>query len=217
MSKPQYFSYFPDVDYVVSANKAGKRNNIKVKDFFHLLRIKDNVYKEDTLYYDYYVKNGQRPEQIAHQEYGDEKFYWIVLQVNDIVDYYNEWPLSYRELDQFILKKYGTYERAGEVAFWETQPTYDSLGNLVMQGGLEVGEDYIYEYPESPGSNVTLTTTPVGVSYREYEERLNEEKSRINLVHERYIADIARDVSNYGKLVKNPGSYLNLADVSGFR
>ena len=82
-----------------------------------------------------------------------------------------------------------------------------------MTGGLTAGEEYTHKSPESPDSNVTLTTTPVGVSYREYEERLNEEKSRINLVHERYIADIARDVSRYGKRIKNPGSSLDISDI----
>lgn len=210
MSTPRYFSSFPNIDYTISANKAGIPTNIKIKDYFHLLRIRDDIFKEDTLYYQYVVQNGERPDQVAYKEYGQEGWYWIVLQANDIVDYYNEWPLSFQELDKFILKKYGSYEQAGEAHHWETENTYDTEGNLVLHGGLVVSKDFYYEYPMHPGSTLYKTAFPVMVTNREYEERLNEKKSHINLVQRKYVPDIIRDIVNYSTNLKVQGSNLGV-------
>ena len=125
MSYPHYFSHFPNCDYALSINKAGKTKNIKIKDYFHRMTVRDDIYKEETLYYVYNVTGGKRPEQIAYEEYGDESYYWIVLQVNDIVDYYNEWPLSSLELEDFIIRKYGSYKNAESIHHYETVETRD--------------------------------------------------------------------------------------------
>jgi len=210
MSKPNYFSAFPNIDYTISANKAGIPNNIKIKDYFHLLRIRDDIFKLDTLYYQYVIQNGERPDQVSYKEYGNEGYYWIVLQANDIVDYYNEWPLSFQELDKFVLKKYGGYEKAGEAHHWETENTYDENGNLVLHGGLVVSKDFYYEYPLTPGGTLYKTAFPVMVTNREYEERLNEKKSHINLVQKKYVPDIIRDIVNYSTNLKVQGSSLDV-------
>jgi len=210
MSKPNYFSAFPNLDYTIASNKAGITTDIKIKDYFHLLRVRDDIFKQSTLYYQYVVQNGERPDQVSYKEYGNEGYYWIVLQTNDIVDYYNEWPLSFQELDKFVLKKYGSYEKAGEAHHWETEETYDTEGNLVLHGGLVVSEDFYYEYPMHPGSTLWKTSFPVKVSNREYEERLNEKKSHINLIRAEYIPDIIRDVVNYSTNLKVTGSELGV-------
>ena len=62
MSSPDYFSKFPNIDYTVYMNKAGVKENISIKDYFHLLKIKDGVFKFDTLYEPYFVSNGERPD-----------------------------------------------------------------------------------------------------------------------------------------------------------
>ncbi len=210
MSTPQYFKSFPNLDYTISANKAGIPTNIKIKDYFHLLRIREDIFKKDTLYYKYVIRNGERPDQIAYKEYGQEGWYWVVLQTNDIVDYYNEWPLSFQELDKFILKKYGSYEKASEPHHYETVNTYDGDGNLVLHGGLQVSKDYTYEYGETPGSFVSKVSFPVEVTNREFEERLNEKKSHINLIQKKYVPDIIRDINNYSKNLKVEGGKMRI-------
>ena len=70
------------------------------------MRLRDDIFAQDTMYTEYVVQNGERPEQIAYEEYGDEKFYYIILQVNNVVDYYNDWPMSEVEFDEYITKKY---------------------------------------------------------------------------------------------------------------
>lgn len=193
MGQPKYFSYNPDLEYAVSVDKAGHASTVNIKDYFNLSRVRDDVYKQETLYVEYYVKDGERPEQISYSLYGSEAYYWVVLQVNDIVDYYNEWPLSQTELNEFILKKYGSYVGAEQIHHYETVETHDAEGNLVLPGGMVVPEDFVFTYPEHPAYSVYLTSRPYGVTNSLYEQRENEKKSKIQVLQKKYIYDYVRD------------------------
>jgi len=197
MTKPTYFSNFPNLEYAVSVNKAGHTTDISIKDYFRLLLPRDDIYKEDTLYTTYYVMDGERPDQISYKEYGDEQFYWVILQINGIIDYNNEWPLSSVELEKYILSKYVSWPRAKEVHHWETVETKNSDGVVVLPKEMYVDEDFIYYYADSDGT--ILSSLPSAVTNYEYEERVNERKSHIQILNARYIDDYMRDIRNYAK------------------
>jgi len=197
MTQPTYFSNFPNLEYAVSVNKAGHTNNITIKDYFRLLLPRDDIYKEDTLYTTYFVMDGERPDQISYKQYGDEQFYWVILQINGIIDYYNEWPLSTVELEKFMLNKYETWENTKEVHHWETVETKNSEGNIVLPKGMYVDETFVYYYTDE--NETILSSLPSAVTNYEYEERVNERKSHIQILNARYIDDYMRDIRNYAK------------------
>lgn len=198
MATPNYFSKLPNLKYAQSVNKAGHVNYITTKDFFRLLKPKDDIFKEDTIYTTYVVKDGERPDQISYEQYGDEQYYWIILQINEIIDFYNEWPLSNKELEEYCKKKYGSLEGMNKISHYETVETIDSNGNNVLPGGLTVPQDFIYYYPAYPGSDVTLSSLPTEVTFYAQEKRLNEKKSEIFILKERYISDYVREVKQFG-------------------
>jgi len=212
MAFPKYFSELPNVEYALTVNKAGKQTSVNIKDYFHLLRLREDIFKEDTLYYSYSIQNGERPEQISYKEYGDEQYYWVVLQVNDIVDYYNQWPLSDYELQEFIAKKYGSVENQYAVHHYETVETKDLSGNIILPGGLVVTKDYVYSYPDMPGSTNFLTSLPLDVTNYEYEKRLNDDKREIVLIQKKYIYQFQDEYMDYARSLKNLQSDLNIAD-----
>ena len=199
MATPKYFQNFPNLDYALRANKAGHPNYFTIKDYFHLLRVRDDILKEDTLYVDYVVQDGERPDQISYNEYGDEQFYWVILQINDIVDYYNEWPLSYKELEEYSLKKYGSVEALDETHHWVTVETKDADGNVVLPGGMIVYEGFKFEYPATPGSTVYLSSFPAAVSNFDYESDKNEAKSSIQILDPKHVYEFEREVRRYGQ------------------
>ena len=237
MAFPNYFSMLPNIDYPVRMNRAGVVETLKVKDYFHLLKVRDGIFAQETLYEPYYIENGERPDQVSYGFYGDPQYYWVILQTNNIVDVYQDWPLSSWELDAYTLKKYGSHEAAGLVHHYETIETYDEEGNLVLPGrgfpgpdrgglaqnGLRVSEDYTFTYPTYPGSSqyVTLSghsgvrpaCTPV--SNRQYEYNRNQDKSQIWILQEKHLADYVREVQNYyGSLESSDlSAELNLSDI----
>ena len=216
MSTPKYFRYFPNIQYAVSANKAGIPTYINIKDYFNLLKVRDDIYREETLYAPYNIHNGQRPEQISEIVYGDAQFYWVILQVNGITNYYTEWPLSELELTEFVYEKYGGNIGAAETHHWQTIETYDQspTPNLVLPGQLEVPSNFKFSYRATPGSNVTLTSLPYAVSNFEYERDLNEKKSQINILDKKYIYDYEREVRNYAENLQPSVSFVDISDVN---
>lgn len=195
MSTPNYFSQLPNLTYSLSVNKAGKTNDIIIKDYFRLLRIRKDVMRTDTLYVDYRIKDGQRPDQIAYEKYGEEQFYWVILQVNNIVDYNNQWPLSYAQLDSYILEKYGGKAGAEEIHHYETTEEYNEAGLLMLPGGMIVDEEFKMDYYYN--DETRRVSFPVAITNYEYESRLNDEKSSIQIVDKKYIWDIQRDTRIY--------------------
>lgn len=216
MAYPKYFRYFPNIQYAVSANKAGIPTYINIKDYFNLLTVRDDIFREETMYSPYTIKNGQRPEQISKEVYGDEQFYWIILQVNNIVNYYEEWPLSENELTEFVVSKYGSQEAAAEIHHWQTMETYDQASppNLVLPGQLQVPQDFVYRYPAEPGSTTTLSSLPYSVSNFQYERDLNEKKSQINLLDKKYIYDYDRETRKYAENLLPSVSFVDISDVT---
>ena len=201
MATPNYFQQLPNVKYAQSINKAGVANYVEMKDFFRLMRVRDDIFAEDTLYKEYFVENGQRPEQISFKLYGDEKYYWAILQVNDIYDFWNQWPLDQVELETFITERYGN--RADEVSHYETVRVKNDSGDILMEGGLVVPQGFIFYYHPDPESNeVTLSSLPVAVTNRQNEFNLNEKKASINVIDPKYIYDVEREWNNYARRLR---------------
>ena len=199
MSTPRYFSQFPNIQYALKVNKAGQSSFINIKDYFHLLTPRNDIYREDTLYNKYVVHDGMRPDEVSYAVYGDEQFYWVVLQINQIVDYYSQWPLSEVELTDYVYKKYGGAAGAGQTHHFETVPVYDQATppNRILPGGLVVPPNYIFRYPPTPGASQSLFSTPISVSNYQYERKLNDKKSEISILDPSYIYDYAREVRTY--------------------
>ena len=205
MSTPNYFQQFPTVKYAQSINKAGVANYVEMKDFFRLMRVRDDIFAEDTMYKEYFVQNGQRPEQISFELYRDERFYWIILQINDIYDFWNQWPLDQVELETFITERYGN--QADEISHYETVQVKDDEGTVLLEGGLKVNENFIFYYHPDPDSNdITLSSLPTPVTNRQKEFRINEKKASINVLDPKYVYDFEREYYNYVRNTPNSTS-----------
>lgn len=205
MSYPTYFSDLPDLKYALSVNRAGNTQNIIIKDFFHLMKVRDDIMRESTLYNMYNVINGERPENISYKEYGDEQYYWVILQINNIVDYYNQWPLSTYEFEKFIIKKYGSWENAGKIRHFETERTMlPPEGEYILcPEGLVVPQVFSI-------NDIYIETN--AISYAEYEERLNKRKSEIFVLKKAYLLDYIRETSLYFRTLSPQESSVDISD-----
>lgn len=238
-SSPQYFNLFPDIEYSARMNKAGVVDYVNVKDFFHMMQLKDTFYRDLSLFDPYYIKNGERPDRLADMVYGNPRYYWVILQTNDIVDYENQWPLSQTDLDAFILKKYGSYEAASQPHHYETLRVTDIAGNILLPGrgspeperaglalnGIKVPENFEFEYAPNP-NNPSVTRTLRGstgnspacymVSNRQYEYDINEDKCQINIMRPKYIADFMRDYKMYSRMIRRTGEMKGILSPEDF-
>jgi len=180
-----YFSYLPEKKYKIDGLES--KNNQTVTDITKRFRILQLLNSEEAFYYDYQVKEGERPDQIAHKLYGDARLDWVVLLVNEIHDRYYEFPLSQNEFDEFIRKQYGSVSSAQGLTHHFEQITQAqrtlSDGTIVPERRLIVDETTFNSLPLSDRREVTAY---------EHEERNNEAKRRIKLIDPRFIGQIIR-------------------------
>jgi len=97
-----YFTRFPKGQYIIPGTKEYKL----VTDLWRRIKIRDKIKNEASLYSEYFVENGERPETIAERHFGSPELHWIVLITNDITDGLHGWPLSFSAFEQYVKDKY---------------------------------------------------------------------------------------------------------------
>ena len=164
-----YFDMFPNIYY--SAKGDGKFTIMK--DIMSRVKLIANV-KENILGFDYYdVKDGETPEMIAHKYYGDVNLHWSILVANDIVDYYDEWPMSVQRFEEFVKEKYDNPQ--GIHHYEITQTSGDA--NIKIDVGM----------------NTTDYPSATAISNYQYEDSLQEKKRQIRLISPDFIDQFVKE------------------------
>lgn len=91
--------------------KFGNREVIKYDDKFITdltTQLKYNTSMINNSYYfiSYTINDGDTPESICYKLYNDGTLDWILLEVNNIIDPFYDWPLTTYELSEFCKTKY---------------------------------------------------------------------------------------------------------------
>ena len=164
-----YFDMFPNIYY--SAKGDGKYTIMK--DIMSRVKLVAGV-KENILGFDYYdVQDGETPEMIAHKYYGDINLHWTILVANDIVDYYEDWPMSVQRFEEFVKEK---YDNPGAIHHYEiTQTSGDTTITIDV------------------GMNTTEYPSATAISNYQYEDKLQEKKRQIRLIGTQYINDFVKE------------------------
>ena len=164
-----YFDMFPNIYY--SAKGDGKFTIMK--DILSRVKLIAKV-KENILGFDYYdVQEGETPEMIAHKYYGDVNLHWTILVANDIIDYYEDWPMSTQRFEQFVFDK---YENPQAIHHYEiTQASGDTTVTIDV------------------GMNTTDYPSATAISNYQYEDKLQEKKRQIRLITPSHIDDFVKE------------------------
>ena len=96
-----YFKYFP-----VTAYGFG---NEALPDLFRNISVYvdviDQIKQNVSFYNDYYIQEGERPDQISYKLYGTPNYYWTFWFMNDNIRE-KGWPLTNIQLIEKIAKDY---------------------------------------------------------------------------------------------------------------
>ena len=192
-----YFKYLPKVKVRVTSIR---RNNVEpyivAKNIFRRAKIIDSLQKAILGFEQTTVRNNERPDQVAQRVYGSTDYDWVVLLCNNIVNVYDEWPLSEDQLYKVILKMYGNpdgvhhYEtneiRSNDIH--QDEEVISNRGEVVVPAGLQVNENWQYTV-----QGVTVTNAAVPITNYEYEKQLNDYKANIWLLKPAYVETFAEE------------------------
>ena len=210
MSNP-YFRNIPNFEYV-NRTKDGQfiSNYTQVKNFFKKGKMREDIFQDLTVFEKYNVKGDDRPDNVANEIYGDPNLDWVVLTSNNIVNIYNEWPLSQQVFEDYILDKYGTYEKLDETHHYESNEIKDSTGLIIFPKGVQVSAAQSVSFYE-PTRDEQVTVNPVSkaVTNYQYEEEINNKKRRIFLLKPSYLNVVFDDLEEMMEYKKGSTQYVS--------
>ena len=159
-----YFNYFPTIGYDVR----GDKNNIRIQSITNLLtRTRKKLEVTNNNFFDkYFVKDGDRPDILAHKFYGDSDLHWIILYANYMTNPWYDWPMTYFDLQKYVAKKYDDV---------------NGIHHYIDEDGYEV---------DSTTANATAITNFV------YEEAKNDESRSINIPKVIYTQQIINELKD---------------------
>ena len=188
-----FFRELPNIEYLSPlADRDSSLDYIKVKNLFRRVKVRDDLKKYFTVFDRVTIKDGARPDQVADTTYGNAELDWVVLLTAGIINVNNEWPLNSYELYNYSLEKYGALLNATK--HFETIEIRDQKNRLILPKGKIVDSDFSIPNPSNPLTDLTGNAIRIGISYYEYETRLNEEKRQIDLLKPRYLDQFLKDM-----------------------
>jgi len=171
-----YFRPFPTVSYRIP----GKNVSIPTLDISKRFSIANFINNAKVTFDEYYVKDGERPDTIAYDYYGDYTLDWLVLLTNEIHDVYFEWPMGYEQFHAYLKQKYGSVEY--------TQSTTHHYEQIIQQHQIVIdGADQRIIPEKTLVVDYTTFTTLIAterkeVTIYEYEEKINDNNRHIFLL-----------------------------------
>ena len=171
----KYFDQFPIIDYNLSGVNG---NTTEVTDIFRRVKARNKIADNVTLFDNYDVAEGEKPEDVAYKVYGESDYFWVVTLVNNIVNRYYDWPLPEFVFQQYLKDKYSNPDGIHHYEVTQTSGKQTGEGPADYSHKLEVNSDY-------PGAQ--------SISNREYENRLQDQKRQINILLPKYLATFEQE------------------------
>ena len=179
-----YFKFFPKILYDVRG-VTNQQNFDSITDITKRVLLKSNSWKKTennvnellegtSGFVKHLIQDGDRPETLAYQFYGDSELHWIILYANGatLLNPYYDWPMTQFDLKKFVEKKYGA-SNINAINHY-----VDSNDNIVEKQGEKIT-------PTSEGGALAGTSTIV--TNFQHEEKINDAKRPIRILQSKYV------------------------------
>ena len=220
-----YFRELPNIAYQSPLlHKNSSRDYLLIKNIFRRTKLYDFLENNVSLLDKFTIGDGDRPDTVAEQMYGDSSLDYIIVLVAGITNIIDEWPLQDYQVYDFALQKYGSEEKMNEIKYYETLEIIDDQGRQIVPPNLIVDADFkvdgtVNKFPSSTRYTLkaltgnrqlddkdeyTVVTDNIAraVTNLEHEHTENEKKREINILKSPYLQlfiNDLRDVVKYDK------------------
>ena len=180
-----YFSYIPDVFVRTKSYRTGTNDPyVMAKNLFRRIKIRDDLSDVILGFEKYTIQNNERPDQVAEKVYKNVNYDWVILLCNNIINIYDEWPMTEQELYNYMVRKYGKAD-VESIHHWETQEIRNTRGDIQLRAGFEVPENFEYTRPD--GTLIPREELIRPISNYDYESGLNDYKRGIHVLKPQFL------------------------------
>lgn len=164
--------------------------------------LKENI----NYFFEYTVKDTEKPEDIAFNFYGDPKLHWLLLIANDIINPWDEWPKDYLTFLRYLEDKYlPSNLNANEWHHFENEqgteiPDPINHSDRLRYGisNLDFNLNKVKSYRKD-GKRISkpiseIETLKYQVTNKDYEEELNDQRRLINIPHPNLVDRVEADI-----------------------
>lgn len=172
-----------------------------VTDVFRRVRATLEARTDKTIYYNYTVGDAETPEIVSYKYYGDARYHWVILLMNEIRNPQWCWPLDGHSFERYIIKKYGSFETSTSThSHYETKEVrarvsgygYE-VGDVILQAGMAANANFKYSYA---GDDFGVSDTIKAVTMYGKEDADNEAKRNIILLRRNLLAEFVEEFEN---------------------
>ena len=175
-----------------------------VKNIWRRAEILSEFKAQVSLFVEDNVRDGERPEDVATRLYRNPFYNWTIFVINNITDYYAQWPRSVVQLQDFINQKYSNPQATKHHVTTEVR---DNNNNVIVPAGKVVPSNFQVAYYNG---STTVTANPVvSVTNAMYETELNSKKQNIQVVKPNLIEDFVAEYNSLllkGRITRVAGS-----------
>jgi hypothetical protein len=185
------FNYYPLIDYKVDVFKSDIRStNIMVE-----VEVVERYLKDYNSFFKYTLRDGERADMVAYDQYGDSSLDWIIYLVNKVVDPYKDWLMDDKQFRQYMEAKYNTSADKLTSTLIPSSIAYYYYKGLPSDS-KETIDSYNYRMTYH---TYTKLGSPAGwqaVSLWDYESEKNQARREINLLKPAFITDFKQQIKD---------------------
>ena len=166
-----------------------------------------------NFYYDYTIKDYDKPESIAYKYYNDQYRYWMILYANNIFDAQSEWPLTFENFILYLKDKYSadaanvslppiSYTKETIHHYEKIVTTYNDFDNEKASITIQIDANTYLNTLETTQTNILPDGTSVtkkinknAISIYDYELQTNDNKKNIKLIKDIYAIDMEKTLA----------------------
>ena len=203
-----YFSQLPDFEYVSRLPDSRISDYITVKNLFMRGKLREDIFQDASVFTKYKIRGDDRPDNVAYEVFGDANLDWLVLTCNNIINVYDEWPMTQVNFENYLLEKYGTYENINATHHYETTEVKNASGVVILPAKLEVDSNYSITFFDEKIEGMTTVNSPVQeVTNYMYEQRLQDDRRNIFLLKRRFLNVVKDDLEEMMAYKKGSTQY----------
>ena len=211
MANP-YFRNLPNFDYV---NRTSDGKNISdytaVKNLFKKGKLREDIIENLTLFEKYTIIGDDRPDNVAFKVYDNQSLDWVVLTSNNIINVYDEWPMSQQSFDTYLTQKYlFNYNLIyNGIHHYESKEVRNSQGVVIFPKGITVEATQTVSYYDYYDEKQVTIDVAVPITNYEYEEKLNNDKRNIFLLKNEYLNIVFDDLEEMMQYKEGSTQYVS--------
>ena len=182
-----YFKHFPIIGYDIRGVESQRQYNL-ITNILARVLIKSHGWadvegslREPLVGASYFLKHtiidGERPDILAHQFYGDSELHWLFFFTNGVklLNPYYDWPLTQYDLKKFVDKKYGS-------------ANINAIHHYKDVDGYEI--DAVDDQSCIDHTSCTPVSAATSVTNWIYEEELNDSKRTIRVLQNSMVGSV---------------------------